>query len=60
MSYGDFDRQSGEYVIHRPDTPAPWCNYLGNGAYRAVVSNTGGGFSYDADAGLKRILRGCL
>jgi cellobiose phosphorylase len=57
MSYGDFDRQSGEYVIQRPDTPAPWCNYLGSGAYRAIVSNTGGGFSYDADAGLKRILR---
>ena len=57
MEYGHFDEQNREYVITRPDTPAPWCNYLGSAHYRAIVSNTGGGFSYDGDASLKRVLR---
>ncbi len=57
MKYGDFDQANREYVIHRPDTPAPWRNYLGNGAYRAVVSHTGGGYSYDRDPVLLRVLR---
>ena len=29
MQYGYFDDQAREYVITRPDTPAPWANYLG-------------------------------
>ncbi len=57
MRYGDFDQPNREYVLHRPDTPAPWRNYLGNGAYRAVVSHTGGGYSYDRDPVLLRVLR---
>ena len=57
MRYGDFDQANREYVIIRPDTPEPWRNYLGNGAYRAIVSNAGGGYSYDGDAFLRRILR---
>ena len=57
MKYGDFDQANREYVIHRPDTPAPWRNYLGNGGYRAIVSHTGGGYSYDRDPVLLRVLR---
>ena len=29
MKYGYFDEMNKEYVITRPDTPAPWANYLG-------------------------------
>ena len=28
MKYGYFDESKKEYVITRPDTPAPWVNYL--------------------------------
>ena len=27
MKYGYFDDKKREYVITRPDTPAPWVNY---------------------------------
>jgi len=57
VKYGDFDLEHREYVITRPDTPEPWRNYLGHSSYRAIVSNTGGGYSYDGDASLKRVLR---
>lgn len=30
MRYGYFDDAAREYVIDRPDTPAPWVNYLGS------------------------------
>ncbi len=30
MKYGYFDETKKEYVITRPDTPAPWVNYLGS------------------------------
>ena len=57
MQYGDFDQANREYVIRRPDTPAPWRNYLGSGGYRAIVSHVGGGYSYDRDPTLRRVLR---
>ena len=28
MQFGYFDEEKKEYVITRPDTPAPWVNYL--------------------------------
>ncbi|KKN36292.1 hypothetical protein LCGC14_0775140 [marine sediment metagenome] len=46
MQYGYFDNKNKEYVIARPDTPLPWINYLSNGKYCAMVSNTGGGYSF--------------
>ena len=46
MQYGYFDNKNKEYVITRPDTPLPWINYLSNGKYCAMVSNTGGGYSF--------------
>ena len=38
--------QPREYVITRPDTPAPWANYLGSPEYGALVSNNAGGYSF--------------
>ncbi|MGE5588708.1 MAG: GH36-type glycosyl hydrolase domain-containing protein [Clostridia bacterium] len=57
MKYGHFDDERREYVIERPDTPSPWINYLGTRDYIAIVSNTGGGYSFYSDARLRRILR---
>jgi cellobiose phosphorylase len=57
MRYGYFDRENHEYIITRPDTPTPWINYLGAGKYGGIVSNTGGGYSFDRDPKNKRILR---
>ena len=47
--YGFFDKEHGEYVITRPDTPTPWINYLGKGVYGGIISNTAGGYSFDRD-----------
>lgn len=57
MRYGYFDDDSREYVIQRPDTPLPWINYLGQEDYFAIVSNTGGGYSFYRDARLCRLIR---
>ena len=38
MKYGFFDESKKEYVITRPDTPAPWVNYLGSPEYGAIRS----------------------
>ncbi|MCR5092433.1 MAG: hypothetical protein K6B72_00455, partial [Lachnospiraceae bacterium] len=45
MQYGHFDLEAKEYVIDRPDTPAPWCNYLGSPAYGAIISGNAEGYS---------------
>lgn len=42
MRYGYFDNEKREYVITRPDTPAPWVNYLGSPEYGAIISNNAG------------------
>jgi cellobiose phosphorylase len=55
--YGYFDAFSNEYVITRPDTPTPWINYLGEGRYGGIISNTGGGFSFDRDPRRRRVSR---
>ena len=46
MRYGYFDEANKEYVIDRPDTPAPWANYLGSPEYGAIISNNAGGYSF--------------
>jgi cellobiose phosphorylase len=46
MQYGHFDEKAREYVIEKPDTPAPWANYLGSPAYGAIISNNAGGYSF--------------
>jgi cellobiose phosphorylase len=56
-NYGYFDDTTGEYVITRPDTPTPWINYIGEGRYGGIVSNTGGGYSFDRDPRNRRVTR---
>lgn len=57
MRYGYFDDANKEYVIDRPDTPAPWANYLGSPEYGAIISNNGGGYSFVKSGANGRILR---
>lgn len=57
MDYGYFDNQKKEYVITRPDTPAPWVNYLGSPEYGAIVSNNAGGYSFAKSGANGRLLR---
>ncbi|MBR1860571.1 MAG: N,N'-diacetylchitobiose phosphorylase, partial [Lachnospiraceae bacterium] len=57
MQYGHFDLAAKEYVIDRPDTPAPWCNYLGSPAYGAIISNNAGGYSFVQSGANGRISR---
>ncbi len=57
MQYGFFDLTNKEYVITRPDTPAPWANYLGSPEYGAIVSNNGGGYSFVKSGANGRIAR---
>jgi len=57
MKYGYFDDTKREYVIERPDTPAPWANYLGSPEYGAVISNNAGGYSFAKSGANGRILR---
>ncbi len=57
MQYGFFDDQAHEYAITRPDTPAPWANYLGSPEYGALISNNAGGYSFVKSGANGRILR---
>ena len=49
MNFGYFDDDNREYVITKPNTPAPWCNYLGSPEYGAIISNNAGGYSFVTD-----------
>ena len=57
MKYGYFDDANREYVITRPDTPAPWANYLGSPEYGALISGNAGGYSFVRSGAKGRILR---
>ena len=57
MQYGYFDDEHREYVITRPDTPAPWANYLGSPKYGALISGNAGGYSFARSGASGRILR---
>lgn len=57
MNYGYFDEVNKEYVITRPDTPAPWANYLGSPEYGAIISNNAGGYSFVKSGANGRISR---
>jgi cellobiose phosphorylase len=57
MKFGHFDDKNREYVITTPQTPYPWINYLGNGDFFSIISNTSGGYSFYRDARLRRITR---
>ncbi len=56
-AYGYYDTEGREYVITRPDTPTPWINYLGEGRYGGIISNTAGGYSFDRDPRNRRVTR---
>ena len=55
--YGKFSRDYKEFIIIRPDTPVPWVNYLTNGTYNALITNTAGGFSFYISPRDSRITR---
>ena len=57
MQYGYFDADKREYVINKPDTPAPWANYLGSPAYGAIISNNAGGYSFVKSGAAGRLIR---
>ena len=57
MNFGHFSQDGREYIITRPDTPRPWANYLTNGRYCAICSQTGGGHSFFETSGYNRITR---
>jgi N,N'-diacetylchitobiose phosphorylase len=57
MKFGHFDQLNKEYVITRPDTPAPWCNYLGSVDYGAIISNNATGYSFVKSGAAGRIIR---
>lgn len=55
--YGHFSDDGREFIVTRYDTPLPWTNYLSNGDYCAIVSSTGGGFSFFKSHHANMILR---
>lgn len=57
MKFGHFDDHTKEYVIHTPETPYPWINYLGNEKFFSLISNTAGGYAFYTDARLRRLTR---
>lgn len=57
MNYGYFDGENKEYIITKPNTPAPWANYLGSPEYGAIISNNAGGYSFVKSGANGRIIR---
>ncbi|MEI6562957.1 MAG: glycosyl hydrolase family 65 protein [bacterium] len=55
--YGRFDEQAREYVITRPDTPAPWINYLMGRDVNAIVSQAAGGLAFYKEPSEGRLTR---
>ena len=57
QKYAHFSPDRREFIITRPDTPAPWVNYLSNGRYNGLISHTAGGFSFYKSPRDSRITR---
>jgi len=57
VNFGEFSEDGREYVIHTPNTPRPWINYLTNGDYCALSSHVGGGFSFFRDHRFNGVLK---
>lgn len=55
--YGHFSTDGNEYVITNYRTPKPWINVISNGKYGLVISQTGGGFSWDTHSEFNRLNR---
>lgn len=55
--YGQFSSDGNEYIITNFRTPKPWVNVISNGKYGLVISQTGGGFSWDTHSEFNRLNR---
>ena len=55
--YGHFSGDSTEFIITRPDTPRPWVNYLSNGRFCSIISQTSGGYHFYLDPSYNRLTR---
>ena len=55
--YGRFSEDKTEFIITRPDAPAPWVNYISNGRYNGLISHVGGGYSFYKSPRDSRITR---
>ena len=49
MEQWTFSSDGRKFFVRTPYTPRPWINYLTNSRYFALVSQTGGGFSFYLD-----------
>jgi cellobiose phosphorylase len=56
-TYGCFSDDGSEYIIKTPRTPKPWVNVISNGNYGMIISQTGGGFSWETHSEFNRITR---
>ena len=54
--YLSLSQDGSEIICHRHDTPRPWCNYLTNGDFTAIVTQTGAGFSFLYDSMYNQVL----
>lgn len=57
MNYGSYSPDGREFIISEPRTPKPWFNYLWNDTYTALISHTGGGFSFGESPRDNRLTR---
>lgn len=55
--YGHFSSDGNEYIITNFRTPKPWVNVISNGKYGLVISQIGGGFSWDTHSEFNRLNR---
>ena len=54
---GWFGPDRTEFITSTPFPPKPWINYLTNEIYCAIISQSGGGYSFYKDCRSDRILR---
>jgi cellobiose phosphorylase len=57
MALYEFDDERRAVVMHRPQTPSPWINYLSNGRLHAFVSQAGGGMCWWRSPAIFRLTR---
>ena len=57
MTSGYFDNDNNEYVVKKYATERPWINYISNGRYCSLISQTGGGYSFWKDPKFNRITK---
>ncbi len=55
MSAGRFDRETGEYLVTTPRTPAPWINYLGDLRFGGYVDQAGAALLCAGDPATERV-----